>query len=255
MTATWRVAKSLDKLLAQLDEAHPGRSKASDGAIGDTAHQGTKSEHNPDAGGVVRARDYTHDPAHGLDAGKLADALLASRDARILYVISNGRIGSSYPVGDVPAWTWRPYHGVNAHKSHVHVSVVSTKDADSSRKWAAVGGKGKPSTPAAADGSKPGKAAPAFPLPRGFVFGPFSGPVTSVSGRRQRLANGKPGHRGLLSWQARMAERGWTIAADGLYGDETAGVVRAFEKEKGLHVDGLIDPATWAAAWTARVTA
>lgn len=117
---SWRLAKSLEQLRSQVDAAFPGRDKSSDGTIGDERHAATKSEHNPDANGVVRAMDISHDPAHGLDARALAEALVASRDPRILYVISNAEINSSVKA----PWTWRPYTGVNAHRHHVHISVV-----------------------------------------------------------------------------------------------------------------------------------
>jgi peptidoglycan hydrolase-like protein with peptidoglycan-binding domain len=58
----------------------------------------------------------------------------------------------------------------------------------------------------------------------------------------------------LKIWQIRMRARGWRLAADGVYGPETRGVVRAFQQEKGLAVDGLIGKQTWDAAWTSRVT-
>jgi len=51
-----------------------------------------------------------------------------------------------------------------------------------------------------------------------------------------------------------MGKRGWTITADGFYGNQTSSVTRQFQQEKGLSVDGLIGPQTWAAAWTAPVT-
>lgn len=136
MALAWRLAASLDKLRDQVNAAYPTRSKVSDGTIGDAAHAASKSEHNPDSNGVVRALDLTHDPAHGLNAGALAERLRASRDPRILYIISNARIASSYAVNGVPAWTWRPYSGTNAHRSHVHVSVVeSARLYDSVRPW------------------------------------------------------------------------------------------------------------------------
>lgn len=254
MSTNWRLAKSLDKLRDQINAAHPNRSKESDGTIGDAAHAATKSEHNPDASGVVRALDITDDPAHGLSAEWLAEVLRASHDPRILYIISNRRIASSYPANGQAPWTWRPYNGLNAHKSHVHVSVVEGKPADSVKAWT-ITADGKP--PAS---SKPKPApvkaapAPAFPLPRGWYFGPLSGPLQSVSGYRHRLTNGRPGHRGLKAWQARMADRGWTITADGLYGDQTGDVAEAFQREKGLTVDRKIGRETWAAAWHAEVT-
>lgn len=88
---------------------------------------------------------------------------------------------------------------------------------------------------------------PRFPLPAGSFFGPKSGGKESVSGYYS--------HRGdLTHWQLMMRSRGWKIDVDGLYGPNTEKVVRAFQKEKHLVVDGKIGPATWAAAWTASVT-
>lgn len=117
----WRVAKSLDVLLKQLNEKFPGRSTASDGAIGDAAHAATKSDHNPNSKGVVQARDFTHDPDDGLDIAKLASWLVASRDKRIKYIIVNAKIIAG---GDGPSpWVPREYKGANAHKKHLHLSV------------------------------------------------------------------------------------------------------------------------------------
>lgn len=109
---------------------------------------------------------------------------------------------------------------------------------------------GMPAVPAPPAGPiviAPGVPAPAFPLPAGWYFGPKSGPRESVSGFYSYRAQ-------LASWQQRMADRGWAIAADGLYGDQTERIARAFQAEKGLVVDGLIGPVTWAAAWTEPVT-
>lgn len=117
----WRLAKSLGALRDAIDALAPGRDKSSDGAIGDAAHAARKSEHNPDADGVVRALDITHDPASGVDTRQLAEQLRQSRDQRILYVISHGRIFSSA----VAPWEWRPYSGSNPHDRHMHVSVVA----------------------------------------------------------------------------------------------------------------------------------
>lgn len=138
---SWRVAKALETLRAQINAAVPGRSKASDGTIGDPAHQSRSSDHNAwvtDAGiGVVTALDITHDPVHGCDAGKLADALRRSADRRIKYIISNRRIASSAAKGSAPAWAWRTYTGTNPHNKHCHISVQADKARfDSTAKWA-----------------------------------------------------------------------------------------------------------------------
>lgn len=128
----WRLAKSLEVLRDQVNEKWPGRDKSSDGTIGDSAHAATKSDHNPNSAGVVTALDITHDPSHGLDARKLAEALVASRDTRIKYIISNAQIISS----KVSPWVWRPYTGSNAHRAHVHISCMGEPGMyDDARPW------------------------------------------------------------------------------------------------------------------------
>ena len=129
--SSWRVARGLEKLLEQINNVAPRRSRASDGSIGDAAHQATPSDHNPDRHGVVRARDFTHDPARGADMNDIAEALRASRDRRIKYVIWNRRIFSATG----RSWRWRSYSGSNPHNHHMHVSVVATSVADDTREW------------------------------------------------------------------------------------------------------------------------
>ncbi|WP_198674569.1 hypothetical protein [Rhodoferax ferrireducens] len=125
--ATWRLAKCLDKLRSQVNELWPLRIKASDGTIGDAAHQGRESDHNPwvidgDVG-VITAMDITHDPKHGCDAERIVDAVLQSKDARIKYIIWNRRIVNS----EVSPWIWRPYAGKDPHTTHFHLSVSAQK--------------------------------------------------------------------------------------------------------------------------------
>lgn len=137
---SWRVAKSLLTLREQVNRRAPGRSRASDGTIGDAAHQSRSSDHNPwvkDAGiGVVTALDITHDPGNGCDANAITTAIRGSRDARVKYIIWNRRIANSSPIGGRPAWEWRPYTGPNPHTKHMHVSVKSAKPSyDSTAAW------------------------------------------------------------------------------------------------------------------------
>ena len=51
-----------------------------------------------------------------------------------------------------------------------------------------------------------------------------------------------------------MAYRGWRITPDGLWGSETERVVRGFQAEKGLELDGAVGPSTWAAAWSSPIS-
>jgi hypothetical protein len=132
----WRLAESLVRLRGQVNAKAPNRSKLSDGSIGDEKHASRSSDHNPwvkdGRTGVVTAIDITHDPVAGVDAGAIAEALVASKDPRIKYVIWNKRIASS----TTSPWRWRKYTGANPHDKHVHVSVVDEKflyDAD--RDW------------------------------------------------------------------------------------------------------------------------
>lgn len=132
-----RIAKALATLREQVNMKWPNRSKENDGWIGDIAHSARKSDHNPNAAGVVQALDITHDLMHGPDAGNLAQSLLDSRDSRIKYIISNRRIASGER-GPSP-WAWRKYTGSNAHEKHVHISVANDPGKyDDASAWAAV---------------------------------------------------------------------------------------------------------------------
>ena len=115
---TWRLAKSLVTLRNQVNELWPDRPKQSDGTIGDAAHSSRTSDHNPNSAGVVRAFDITAPVGHDV-----VERIRLSQDERVLYMISNGRICSSYDHADGPAWTWRPYSGSNQHTKHAHISV------------------------------------------------------------------------------------------------------------------------------------
>ncbi len=150
---TWRNAQSLDVLLDEINRRHPGRSKASDGSIGDAAHATRASDHNPwvkdGSTGVVTARDFTNDndPGVRFDSSEFAEWLRkrckAGTETRVKYVISDRRICS--PMND---WAWRRYDGSNPHDKHVHVSVESSKSSyDSPRPWGWEAA-GKPAAPA-----------------------------------------------------------------------------------------------------------
>lgn len=126
----WRAAQSLIVLRNQIDALYPNRNKASDGTIGDAAHQSTYSEHNPDEDGLVRALDITHDPRSGCDIDRITDWLAESRDPRIEYLIANELImsgnGGPYP------WQWRAYFGDDPHRGHFHLTVFKENGDDPS---------------------------------------------------------------------------------------------------------------------------
>ena len=126
---SFTVAPCLLTLRDEINQLAPHRNKASDGTIGDAAHQQRKSDHNPDADGVVRALDVTHDPAGGADMAVLAEHLRSRQDPRTKYVIFNRRIFS--PRNN---WAWRPFDG-QSHAHHLHLSVVADGRADDPSGW------------------------------------------------------------------------------------------------------------------------
>lgn len=209
---SWRLAKSLETLRAQVNAKWPGRSKDSDGSIGDEHHSARSSDHNPDGGGVVRAIDITHDPRGGFDSYAFADMLLKQQDRRLKYVISNYRIGSG-PAGPSPG-IWRPYRvppNLNPHDHHCHISVVPDARGDSTQAWNIDGM------------AEPDPAAP-----------PFKPPPPTV-------------RKGSHGEYVKLLQSGLGIDPDGDFGPKTDAKLRAFQVAHNLVADGICGPQTWKA--------
>lgn len=281
----WRVAVSLDVLLNQLNTRAPGRSKVSDGSIGDAAHASRASDHNPNAAGVVTARDYTHDPAGGLDCHWLADTLVRSGDPRIKYLIWNRRIYT-------PGIGWKPYTGPNPHTKHLHLSVHPGALGDQAQPW---GLDATPHpTPAPPAGGRPtlqrGSNGPDVALVQRYLaIAPADGvygPVTEAAVRRYQSRQGLtadgivgpatwariqsglgaavPGgggthppapartsrptiQRGSTGEHVRVLQRWLGLTADGVFGPATEAKVKRYQAMKGLTADGIVGPKTWSA--------
>jgi hypothetical protein len=125
-----KLCKAGVQLREQIDDAFPDRDRTSDGWIGDAKHAARKSDHNPTNEGIVRAIDIDADlKSHKSEAFDLADQLrlLAKSDKRISYIIFNGKIASWR--GN---YKWRPYKGINPHKTHIHCSFTAKGDHDGS---------------------------------------------------------------------------------------------------------------------------
>ena len=132
----WRLAPCLVALVDEANRLAPQRNRKADGSIGDQAHASRTSDHNP-SNGWVCAVDLTHAPASGFDAHARARQVIARRDQRIKYVISDRMIAKSYASQGRPPWTWMPYTGSNPHTFHAHFSVQNTVAArnDTSSWW------------------------------------------------------------------------------------------------------------------------
>ena len=203
---SWRLAKSLVTLRDQVNKAHPNRSKASDGTIGDAKHSARKSDHNPNSAGVVCAIDLTHSPQTGFNSYTFAETLRQARDHRIGYVISNGRIFSS----TTSPWVWRNYTGSNKHTQHAHVSVKQQSvHYDSTSPWKIT------ATPPAGGGGAPGQPHPTL-------------------------------RRGDRGDEVRMVQRAVGAPVDGIFGPATEIAVKKYQTANGLTADGIVGPATWA---------
>lgn len=130
-----RQAFALDVLVNEVNHHAPGRNKASDGGIGDVAHQHQVSDHNPNAAGVWRAFDFTNDPHHlpGHDLATRLERLIGKHPAMMsgAYIIWDHHIISHDRHGE----GWRSYSG-DPHTSHVHLSVSTDAHGyDSRQPW------------------------------------------------------------------------------------------------------------------------
>lgn len=131
------------KLRQQIDKAFPGRDKRSDGWIGDRAHQGRKSDHNPDKRGFVHAIDIDADlipwnpRASKKAAQELADQIVEYAASgrlgcnRIKYVVYNDRIASG-----TYSRTWWQWRGKGyGHMHHIHVSFTDVAPVRGRRRF------------------------------------------------------------------------------------------------------------------------
>lgn len=96
--------------------------------------------------------------------------------------------------------------------------------------------------------SKPGVKAPKFPLKAGHWYGPESSSARNHSGFH---ASARPGIRQIRD---RLRARGWSVAAGDRYDTKLAGVIKQFQREKKLGVDGLTGAQTWRALWEEAIT-
>jgi hypothetical protein len=234
-------AAACTRAIRDANQRWPSRKKASDGIMGDARHQKTKSDHN-----LGNAFDLTHDPEAGCSGDVIAAA--AIKDPRVKYVIWNHHIFNRQR-GDTQ---FRPYRGKNPHTKHCHVSILAASRSDT-RPWAwAPGGGNLPALAqqAAGGGQTGGQTGTPEPAQRPPARPPSSAGSTAPTDRRPYPGVlVKRGMRGELVElvQQRLKRLRWEIGVDAIFGQDTERVVRAFQRRKGLEVDGEVGRRTWAA--------
>ena len=224
----WYTAPSLVALRREVDTLWSGRSRLSDGSIGDNRHGRTINSHNPVGAangprvgtrGAVHAMDIT---SAGIDVNRLLSAVIG--DSRVWYVIHDSKIWSR-----TTAWAARPYSG-DPHTTHVHINLREDSQAaaidaeNSTRSWFT----GKAT------------AAPAF------LATPNSG--LSLTESQVRVL------------QKALISAGFAIpaGATGNYGPQTTSAVAAFQRAQGWsgsEADGIAGPETLRRLGVSTVTA
>jgi hypothetical protein len=170
------------------------------------------------------------------------DAQLRAKHAQVLKRLMAGAypmicefIGQ--PVAGGAVLYWAPWHGVATlqeytgagHTTWSHISWWRSRANERAHLW----------TPAPTPAPIPRKRRPGKVPPKYAGRLLRYGPEYSIQVR---------------IWQAQMRARGWSIKADGYFGQATLKIVRQFQREKSLDVDGVIGTKTWRTAWTARIT-
>jgi hypothetical protein len=137
--ASWYLVPCLKALFAEFDKIAPNRDHASDGSIGDAAHQAEPtSDHNPDSKGAVHAIDVDSDLHASFTMEDVIQFFVAecrknnpngTDRGRLKYFIYNRRIWSAST-----GWKQETYTGSSPHTEHAHFSCeyASNYETDTS---------------------------------------------------------------------------------------------------------------------------
>lgn len=142
--ANWTLAPCLTVLLAEIRSVAPNSDRASDGTIGDTAHQATKSDHNPDKNGYVCAFDKDKDLRASFTMEDVVQYILSEcrkpntvglDRGRLNYIIYNRRIWRADTGWKQEVYNPRTEHP-NPHTEHAHFSCEhDLKYVRDTRSW------------------------------------------------------------------------------------------------------------------------
>ena len=140
---SWVLTRGLNTVRAEFNSVFPGRDKASDGSVGDLAHQTGSSGHNPDRTGKAEYKDGDAlDEVRAIDVDRdlVPGSSIDWMELVIQYLVKKARAGGYIPFryliykGRIWArsdgWKTRTYTGANKHDKHAHMSGDYTQTAD-----------------------------------------------------------------------------------------------------------------------------
>lgn len=208
---SWHIAPALKQMLAEVNKKWPGRSKASDGGIGNAAHSARTSDHNPNGRGSVNAYDVT---IKGINEQTLIAQ--AKKHPSVRYIIFNRRIMNR----DIGNFAPRYYSGANPHDKHVHISLYQSANAERrTQSW------GLAKAKAVSGGTSGGSSYESAKAKH------------TVGSRVMKLYSGGTD---VLWLQKQLGVK----PADSLFGPATKKAVEAYQRSRKLDVDGLAGKAT-----------
>lgn len=92
-------------------------------------------------------------------------------------------------------------------------------------------------------GGQPAPEHPAPPSPAPAPPRPDTRPSRPYPGHVLKL--GSPDHANVRAVQSRLHDLGYGIMVDGSFGPQTDGIVRDFQRDQKIGVDGVVGPETW----------